>query len=150
FNNGHAQRYVPSTNTWVDAGTVPVQLSSYEELGPAFLLPDGRALFFGDNGNTAYYTPSTNTWTAGPVIPLGLATGDVPGAELPNGDVLIAAQTNPLHPPTALFEFNPTTNTHTNVTPFPATLDTTGPAYIYRMLVLPTGQVLVTTSGDRL
>jgi hypothetical protein len=52
-----AQRYVPSTNTWVDAGTVPVLLSSPAlgyELGPAFLLPDGRALFFGATGHTAY------------------------------------------------------------------------------------------------
>jgi hypothetical protein len=40
-----AQRYIPSTNTWVDAGVVPVPLTSSAvgfELGPALLLPDGR------------------------------------------------------------------------------------------------------------
>src|SRR5262249_49578729 len=38
FDNGHSQRYVPSTNQWVDAGNVPVNLSSSgvgSELGPA-------------------------------------------------------------------------------------------------------------------
>ena len=47
---GHAQRYVPATNTWVDAGSVPVPLSGSsfgEELGPAFLLPDGRVFQLG-------------------------------------------------------------------------------------------------------
>src|SRR5262249_23546947 len=42
---GHAQRYVPSSGTWVDAGTAPGNLTSSSvgnEMGPAFLLPDGR------------------------------------------------------------------------------------------------------------
>src|SRR5205085_1027061 len=64
-----AQRYVPSTGTWVDAGAVPVHLASIgigAELGGATLLPDGRAWFVGATGHTAYYSPSTNQWTAGP------------------------------------------------------------------------------------
>jgi hypothetical protein len=68
---GHAQRYIPSTGTWVDAGTVPVSLSSNAvgaELGPILRLPDGRYFQLGGNGNTAFYNPSTNTWTAGPVV----------------------------------------------------------------------------------
>lgn len=40
-NKGSAQRYIPSSNTWVDAGKVPVLLSSNAqgfELGPSMLL----------------------------------------------------------------------------------------------------------------
>ena len=36
------------------------------ELGPGFLLPDGRVFQIGANGNTGLYTPSSNTWVAGP------------------------------------------------------------------------------------
>jgi hypothetical protein len=68
------QRYIPSQDTWVDASNLdstnpPSLLSSSAqgyELGPAFLLPDGQAIFFGANGNTAYYSPATDTWSAGP------------------------------------------------------------------------------------
>jgi hypothetical protein len=93
---GHAQRYVPSTNTWVDVGSVPVPLSGSSlgsELGPAFLLPDGRVLQIGANSNTAIYTPATNSWVAGPTIPNAKGADDAPGAELPNGHVIFAADT---------------------------------------------------------
>jgi hypothetical protein len=165
---GHAQRYLPSQGQWVDAGTVPVPLSSAQnayELGPAILLPDGRAFFLGATGNTAFYTLPTNpsdpgSWTAGPVIPNGLTTADAPAAMLPNGDVLFAAappvtpipNTNPQlydYPaPTTVFEFNPTTNTFTNVTP--ANLNLKTPSYETAMLVLPTGQVLLTNDSRRI
>src|SRR5262249_10338363 len=59
FSPLRAQRYIPKDNQWVDAGTLPAPLTSpqvIDELGPAFLLPDGRAFFLGANGNTAYYT----------------------------------------------------------------------------------------------
>jgi hypothetical protein len=149
----HAQRYDPSTNTWKDASTVsatnpPSLLSSAaigSELGPAFLLPDGRAIFFGGNGNTAYYTPATDTWSAGPAIPGGLGADDAPGAMMPNGHILIAADTPLFNGPTSIYEFDPTKTTtataYTNVTPsgFPLS----GPSYHTRMLVLPSGQVLL-------
>ena len=72
-----AQQYVPSTNSWVSAGTLPVQLSSatvpgdnnFYEVGPGLLLPDGRVFQTGGINTTALYTPSTNTWVAGPSIP---------------------------------------------------------------------------------
>ena len=59
-NQGEAQLYIPSTGQWIKTGNVPVQLSGNsqgDELGPAFMLPDGRAWFTGANGNTAFYTP---------------------------------------------------------------------------------------------
>jgi hypothetical protein len=143
---GHAQRYLPSVGKWVDAGTVPVLLSTpgvAHEIGPALLLPDGRALFLGATGKIAFYTLPANptdpgSWTDGPAIPNGLLGYDVPGAMLPNGDVLFVAVGAG---PTTVFEFNPTTNTYTDVTPgnnFPLF---GGQA----MLVLPTGQVMLTS-----
>jgi hypothetical protein len=142
-----AQRYIPATNTWVDAGTLPVALSSSAlgyELGPAFLLPDGRVFQIGANSNTALYTPSTNTWAQGPTIPGGAGADDAPGAVLPNGHVIFAADTPLFHGPTQLFDFDPVANTITAMTSLPAglTSELSGAAYTDRMLVLPSGQVL--------
>src|SRR5205814_2375990 len=118
---GFAQRYLPSTNTWVDAGSVPVSLTNSttldNELGPAFLLPDGRVFQLGANSNTALYTPSTNTWTAGPSLPIGMGADDTPGAVTPDGHVIFAADTPLYHGPTQLFDFDPTANT---ITPLPS------------------------------
>ena len=150
---GHAQRYIPSSNTWVDAGIVPVLLSSGavgSELGPGLLLPDGRVLYLGANGNTAYYTPSTNSWTAGPVIPGGLAADDAPGAVLPDGKVLFTADTPLFNGPAHIFEFDPVSNTYTDLTSSLPSSFLTGPSYVDRMVVLPTGQVLLTNSGSQL
>jgi Ca2+-binding RTX toxin-like protein len=149
---GHAQRYIPSTNTWVDAGSVPVLLSSPSdgfELGPAFLLPDGRAWFTGATGHTAFYTPSTNSWAAGPDLPDGMAAQDDPGAMLPNGHVLLAVgPRTPLQAsPTAIYEFDPVARTYANVTPAGYNLNV--PPYATRMLVLPTGQVLLANGSGR-
>jgi hypothetical protein len=84
-NKFEAQRFIPSQNQWVDASTLdpnnPPSLLSGDnqgdELGPAFLLPSGKVLFFGANGNTAYYTPSTDTWTAGPSEPIVSLNGNL-------------------------------------------------------------------------
>ena len=145
-NVGHAQRYIPASGTWVDAGTPPLPLSSDAlgaELGPGFLLPDGRALYFGANGNTVYYTPSTNTWTAGNPIPLGLGMADAPGAMMPNGHILISVSpTNPLFsPPASIYEFDPVAGTYTNVTP--PGFNPNNSSFNTQMLVLPSGQVML-------
>jgi hypothetical protein len=150
---GHAQRYIPSSNTWVDAGTVPVLLSSNavsEELGPAFLLPDGRVFFLGGNGNTAYYTPSTSSWTTGPVIPDGLAADDAPGAELPDGKILFVADTPLFQGPSRVFEFDPTTNTYSDLTASLPANFTSGGSFGFRMLMLPSGQVLINNGSSQL
>ena len=149
---GHAQRYIPTENRWVDAGDVPVLLSNAEqgfELGPAFLLPDGRAFFLGATGHTAYYDPASNSWTAGPDIPDGMGAGDVPGALMPNGHILFAADPLPFFsPPTTIFDFDPTTDTYTDVTP--ADYDLSLRPNDDRMVVLPSGQVLLTNESDQL
>ena len=150
---GHAQRYVPATNTWVDTGVVPVALSSSAlgfELGPAFLLPDGRVFQVGANSNTALYNPSSDTWAAGPTIPNAQGADDAPGAELPNGHVIFAADTPLFHGPTQLFDFDPTTNTISQFTSLPPqlALDLGGPSFVSRMLVLPTGQIMLTMGNS--
>ena len=150
---GHAQRYMPSTNTWVDAGIVPVALTSAangNELGPGLLLPDGRVFYLGATGNTAYYTPSTNSWTTGPVIPDGLVTDDAPAANLPDGDILFTADTPLYQGPAHLFEFNPTTNVYTDLTSQLPTGYLSAPAFVDRMLVLPTGQILLNNGSSQL
>jgi hypothetical protein len=147
FHDGHAQRYVPAQNEWVDAGDVPVTLSgSSQELGPALRLPDGRVFFLGATGHTALYDPSTNTWAAGPDIPGGLVTDDAPGAVLPNGHVLFTADP-PSTGAATVFEFDPVANTITPVLNAP---DLPARAFNDRMLVLPSGQVLLTRSGTQL
>ena len=149
----HAQLYLPATNTWVDAGIVPVALSSAangDELGAGLLLSDGRVFYLGATGNTAYYTPSTNSWTAGPVIPDGLVTDDAPAADLPDGDILFTADTPLYQGPAHIFEFNPTTNTYTDLTSELPTGYLSGPSFADRMLVLPTGQVLLNNGSSQL
>ncbi len=148
----HSQRYLPAENRWVDAGDVPVLLSSAEqgyELGPAFLLPDGRVFYLGATGHTAYYDFASNSWTAGPDIPDGMGAGDVPGAMMPNGHILFAADPLPyFSPPTTIFDFDPTTDTYTDVTP--ADYDLSLRPNDDRMVVLPSGQVLLTNESDQL
>src|SRR5262249_30888973 len=57
----------------------------------------------------------------------------------------------PFSRPTQLFDFNPNTNTISPVSPaFPDPGAPSNPAFIHRMLVLPTGQILVSTFSNRL
>jgi hypothetical protein len=153
FNNGHAQRYVPSQNQWVDAGTVPVSLSGSNvgsELGPAFRLQDGRIFVIGATRNTALYDPATNSWTAGPTMPSGIGADDAPGVELPNGHIAFAADHPLFHSPTNIFDFDPATGNLTQLT-VPARVGLSSrPAYVTRSLMLPSGQVLFTNSTDQL
>ena len=125
--NPTAQMFVPSLSAWEPAGTVPVALSSKSvgyEMGPGLLLPDGRVFQVGGNSNTAIYTPSTNTWVAGPTIPNGWAADDAAGAELPNGHVIFVTDTPVFNAPTEMFDFDPMTNTITQLTSFPPALAT--------------------------
>ena len=152
---GHTQRYVPSSGTWVSAGTAPNNLSNPSvgyEMGPALRLPDGRIFQFGATSHNAIYTPSTNSWAAGPDTPSSLGADDAPAAMMPNGHILFAADRPLFGAPMHVFEFDPTatSNAFTDVTPS-TILTTSGPAYTSRMLMLPSGQVLLTTgSGNSL
>ncbi len=175
-----AQRYVPSSDTWVNASTLsvtnpPSVLTSGNqgsELGPAFLQPDGKVIYFGANGNTAIYDPATDTWSAGPaepqkdltVAPDGTVSAggpatflvgtDDPGAVLPNGHILIAL--SPLGSlnsngaynfpsATYIYEYDPVAQSFTEVTP--GGLSGVN-AFQLNMVVLPSGQVLLSNEGN--
>ena len=118
--------YNPNTNSWSpttnSTTNPPSQLSSPGigyELGPAEVLPDGRVFQIGANGNTAFYDYRTNTWSAGPQILDAsnqlFGSDDAPSAILPGGQVIFAADAGPttglFNGPTELFQFDPTTNT---------------------------------------
>lgn len=146
---GTAQQYNPTTGQWSSAGTVPVPLTGSAfgyELGPGARLPDGRYFLVGANNNTVLYTPSTNTWAAGPQLPANMGADDAPGAMLPNGHFIFAADTsapNIFTAPTHLFDFNYTNNTLTDVTPTGGLNGLlSSAAYVQRMLVLPNGHML--------
>jgi hypothetical protein len=150
-----AQRYMPSTGTWVTTGNLPVQLSSASvgfEIGPSMLLPDGRVFEIGVTGNTAFYTPSTNSWAAGPTLPAGLVPDDAPGAMLPNGHFIFAVDTPLFNSPTHLLDFDPVANSITDVTPTGALGNalSVNPSFVERMLVLPNGHLLLSTSDNQL
>jgi hypothetical protein len=147
----NSERYVPSLNQWIQDANLPVNLCTGGEIGPAVLLPNGKAFFLGATGHTALYTPSGNTnpgtWTAGPDIPNGLISPDAPAAVLANGKVLCAVEPLPIYSaPTSFLEYDWASNT------FNAVDGPTGPTYFAapyytKMLDLPDGSVLFSTGG---
>jgi len=147
-----ADKYDPASNTWVNGGTLPVNIIeiSSSEIGAGVLLNNGQAFFAGATNHTALYTPPAiatdlGTWVAGPDFPndsSGQSVGckDTPSCLLTNGRVLIAAGpvdgTNWLTP-TLFHQFDGAAITRVSDPP-----NATNVPYIGRMLLLPTGQVL--------
>ena len=164
-NHPKAEKYLPSKNKWVKAGSTPpghdlvLNVPGVSiEIGPAILMPNGHVFAIGASGHTAIYKPPANpahpgTWAAGPDFPASggslMRAFDAPACLLPNGHVLCVVgpvvSSGPYKGwaglPTKFFEFNGT-----------ALNPVTGPAsangaltYDCRLLVLPTGQVLFST-----
>lgn len=153
FVPNRAQRYMPDSGQWVDAGTIPVTLTGSQygfEMGPGTLLPDGRYFQTGANEQSAIYDPKSNTWTAGPPLPAGLGADDSPGAMLPNGHFIYAVDRPLFNAPTRLFDYNPFSNSWTEVTPSQLSGQLNQSAYISRMLILPNGNMLMTTGSNQL
>src|SRR6185437_12628058 len=92
----------------------------------------------GATSNTAIYNLNTGSWSQGPTFPSGLNMADAPAALLPNGNVLLQASPFQVSP-SQFFEFN-----GASLISAPAPPNTNYPAFVGRMLVLPTGQVLFT------
>lgn len=148
-----AERYVPSLNRWVNAGTVPVDLvqASSREIGPALLMGNGTVFALGATGHTAIYTPPASAqdvgaWSAGPDMPkspdgVQLGAKDAPACLLPNGRVLCVL--SPLgegdsYPgPSYFYESD---GASFSAAPVPLTSDL--PSFAGRLLLLPTGQAL--------
>jgi hypothetical protein len=160
----NVERYIPSLNQWVNDTSVPVPLyDPYgSELGPAFLLPNGNAIFFGSVSNTAIYTPSGNTspgtWVAGPNYPNGQGMPDAPGAMMVSGTILLSTSpvptsANHFPSPTSFYEYDYTAGVNgafTQVNAPGGGLTLSMSTYPGRMLALPNGQVLYGTGGNQL
>lgn len=153
LNATNSERFIPSSNRWANDSTIPVSLyNSGDELGAAFLLPNGKAFFIGAAGNTGLYTPSGTTspgvWAAGPGIPGGLGAPDAPAAMMVDGHVLCAL-IGSNGPPTSFFEYDPVANSFATV-PGPGSFTNSLTPYYTRMLDLPDGTVLYSVSSDQL
>ena len=66
------------------------------ELGPAVLLANGNAMFFGGNGHTAIYNPTTNLWSAGPDEPTQPHSSTISGATNVSGTITGASNASPI------------------------------------------------------
>jgi hypothetical protein len=152
LNAPNSEIYNSSTQTWQSAGSTIVDLHSPSssgcihygpngqycyyppgEIGPGILLADGRVFCTGSYstagpGHTAIYTPSTATWAVGPDFPNNDNAGDSFAALLPNGNALVEGDSG------TLYEFDGT-NLNRTLSAFGA------------LMVLPTGQVLVSNGG---
>jgi hypothetical protein len=91
-----AEQYDPYTEIWGDPDSgVPniwpnvTGTGDVSESGPAFLLPNGNAVFFGGNGATAVYDDNNDTWSSSAHLPGTLGQKDAPGAMMVNGKVLL-------------------------------------------------------------
>jgi hypothetical protein len=176
-NIPNAQKYVIASNQWISAGgtgptlpalpTVTPEGTIYE-MGPQILMPDGRVFAIGASGHTALYTPPSTTptdpgtWGPGPDFPPSggtlMGAVDAPACLLPNGNVLCtvgpiltSGPDTGYASPTNLFEYDPTAGPIGTLIPVPGTASA-GAAFTFncRLLLLPTGQVILSTSTNDL
>lgn len=158
-----SERYIPASNQWIADANLPVNLWAslapklVGEMGPGFLLPNGKVFFLGGSGHTAIYTPSGTTnngyWVAGPDIPNGLVSADAPAAMMPNGKILCAVAGLPtadssgnanFPSPTSFFEYDYSAGPLGAFTPVNGPTGGTDDirSQDANMLVLPDGSVL--------
>lgn len=154
-NGTNSELYNPWSGTWSSGGSTMVQLwdsaatcggenvASFE-LGPGVLRPDGTVFYEGANtcgaGNTAIYDTRRHTWHAGPQFPGVIDAADAPAALEPNGKVLTMVSPGFGATPASFFEWD-----GRNLRSAPATPDASqDSSYFGNMVVLPTGQILLT------
>ena len=149
-----SETYDPRTGGWTSAGSTRVQLwdsaascggaslASYE-VGPAVLRPDGTVFYAGSNrcgaGHSAIYESRTGRWRTGPDFPDGVSIADGPAALEPNGKVLMMASPYFVSPS----EFLEWDGRQLTQIPGPPNAGFV-PSFFGNMLVLPTGQILLT------
>ena len=140
--------YDPATKAWSFAGNTWARLEDpgSQELGPQVLRPDGTVIAIGATGHNAIYDTASSTWLPAVDFPKNAAgqqldEADGPACLLPSGNVLCVGSPGVFHTPANYFEFT-TGNTFTAVPNHP---DAAGQSsYYMNMLMLPTGQVMVT------
>src|SRR5262249_16004456 len=151
----NAELYTPSTDTWLQMGSVGATLPQpctgfVPEIGPAILLPNGNVFAIGATGATAVYAPGAagvaGTWSSGPSLVDSsrntLFPMDAPAVLLTDGTVMLTASPSPpcSYPePTTFFIYDPATNKAT-ITTGPSNNSTA--CFEGRLLLLPTGEVL--------
>ncbi len=144
----NSELFNPAKAVWSTAGHTPVNLTQAYEIGPQMLRPDGSVLVVGATGATAIYQSATDKWTAGPSLPVidghQVDIADGPATLLTNGDVLMAASAGVYESPSYFFVFNGKTLAQI---PGPPNAPNNS-SYNYRLLMLPTGQVLETDGSD--
>ena len=132
--NGNTAIYHPATDTWT-AGPMEPQKN-------LTIAPDANNVYQVTAGGPATFIVGT----------------DDPGAVLPDGHILIAlSPQGPLTPKgsysfpnaTYIYDYNPTTQTFTEVSPGPALGGTliANNAFTLNMVLLPSGQVLLSNEG---
>jgi hypothetical protein len=169
----NSEIYNPKTGSWSSAGSTIVQLwdswltcgefsqpfpnQPSSEVGPAVLRPDGTVFYTGSDtcpdsstptgfssGHTAIYNSFTGKWKVGPDFPGGVNIADGPAALEPNGKVLMMASPGIGPRPSTFFEWD-----GKNLTTVPGTPNAPVDASFFgNMLVLPTGQILLTDFSD--
>jgi hypothetical protein len=151
----NSELYDPATGMWSSAGSTGVQLwdsaaacggASFasQEVGPAVLRPDGTVFYTGANAcaaaHTAVYDSYRNTWKPGPDFPDDLGIADGPAALEPNGKVLMMTSPGVFNLGARYFEWN---GRKLSEVPGPPNAPNES-SYYGNMLVLPTGQILLT------
>ena len=158
WNHPGSEKYVWPNNVWINMGNVPLDLvdNSSFEVGGGALMPNGQCFHIGANAVSDTYIMPANpldpgTWVAGPGTPVvngrSLVAADAPLACLPNGKVLMALGPfvhGGFGSPTYMCEYD-----GTSIYRVPDPGNSGGFPYNSRMLLLPTGQVLYTTSNSQ-
>jgi hypothetical protein len=154
------QIYDAHTGLWHNAGSTGTQLWDSQaacgeanpsfEIGPGILMPDGKVFYAGADtcpnasGNTAIYHTRTEQWTPGPAFPTGLDMAMGPAAIEPNGKVFMMASPGIGNPGSQFFEWDGNSLTSAPPSDF-ASEDS---SFQGAMLVLPTGQILLTDRSE--
>jgi len=159
----NSELYNPKTGAWNSAGSTVAQLwdstadcggftkNTTFEVGPGVLRADGTVFYAGSNtcpdgtGNTAVYNSRIGKWRAGPVFPeidgvKDINIADGPAAWEPNDKVLMMASPHFGDPPSFFFEWD---GKQLSQVPGPPNAPIDG-SFFGNMLVLPTGQILLT------
>lgn len=144
-----SERYAPGNNEWASAGTIPVNLTSGDEIGPQTLRPNGTVFVAGANGATAVYHFGNKSWSVGPNFPIvggqQLDVADGPATVLVDGTVMLPASPGLYQAPAYFYIFN---GERLAAIPGPPNAPNDS-SYNVRLLMLPNAQVLETDgSGD--
>jgi hypothetical protein len=144
----YAQAYLPAKQEWKSAGQTPVDLISEFEIGPQTLMPNNTVFVVGGTGDTAIYHAGSGKWTQGPTFPTSsgqqLESGDAPATLLVDGTVIVPASPGIYVAPSSFFSFD-----GKKLKPIAGPPNEVNDAtYNFRLMLLPTGQVLETDGSS--